>query len=213
VTRRRGLLLVALYIALIAGGALLGHGLLGLVAFEVRPSNEAQVHAMIMASTFAYIVSSALPFVPGAEIGLGLMMMLGWRICFLAYVSTVAALSLAYLIGRLIPSRVLAAAFAHVCLHRAQRLVREMESLDADARVAVLAERAPRKIVPVLLRHRYLALGVAFNLPGNTLLGGGGGIDLAAGMSGLYPFTTYLAIVGISVAPVPLVFLLGGRLS
>ena len=66
-------------------------------------------------------------------------------------------------------------------------------------------------MVPVLLRHRYLALGVAFNLPGNTLLGGGGGIALAAGMSGLYPLLAYVAVVAIAVAPVPLLVLLGAE--
>lgn len=58
--------------------------------------------------------------------------------------------------------------------------------------------------MPRLLRHRYLALAVALNLPGNTLLGGGGGIALMAGLSGLYPMPAYLTTVAIAVAPVPL---------
>jgi hypothetical protein len=45
---------------------------------------------------------------------------------------------------------------------------------------------------------------VALNLPGNTLLGGGGGIALMAGLSGLYPMPAYLTTVAIAVAPVPL---------
>lgn len=210
-TRRRGLLL-ALYVALIAGGALLGHSLLDLVAIDVRPSNEAQVHAMIVTASAAYILASMIPFVPGAEIGLGLMMMLGSGICFLVYLSTVVALSLAYLIGRLVPARATASAFAFFGLSRARDLVLELEPLGAEQRLELLTARAPRRIIPVLLRHRYLALGVAFNLPGNTLLGGGGGIALAAGMSGLYPLSAYLVIVAIAVAPVPLIVLFGGKL-
>jgi hypothetical protein len=42
--------------------------------------------------------------------------------------------------------------------------------------------------------------------------GGGGGIGLTAGMSGLYPVATYLIIVAIAVAPVPLIILLSGKL-
>jgi hypothetical protein len=53
-------------------------------------------------------------------------------------------------------------------------------------------------------------LALAFNLPGNTLLGGGGGIALAAGMSGLYRPVAYLATVVLAVAPVPLLFLITG---
>jgi hypothetical protein len=211
VTYRRGLLLLALYLALIAGGALVGRWLLGWVVIDVRPSNEAGVHAMIMTSSAVYVVASAIPFVPGAEIGLGLMMILGPGICLLVYLSTVAALSLAYLIGRLVPARATAAVFAFFGLQRARNLVLEMAPLSGDERLLLLTARAPRRIVPFLLRHRFLALGVAFNLPGNTLLGGGGGIALAAGMSGLYPVVTYLAVLAIAVAPVPLLIALGGK--
>lgn len=208
----RRLLLVALYVGLVAGGALIGHWLFALVDFDVRPSNEARVHAMIMTATAAYVVASTIPFVPGAEIGLGLMMILGSGIALLVYASTVVALTLAYLVGRLVPARATAAAFAFFGLQRARGLVLQLAPLDAGARVALLSARAPRRVVPVLLRHRYLALGVAFNLPGNTLLGGGGGIALAAGMSGLYPPLAYVAIVAIAVAPVPLLVLLGAKL-
>lgn len=208
----RGLLLLALYVALVAGGALIGRWLFDIFALDVRPSNESQVHAMIMASTAAYIATSVIPFVPGAEIGLGLMMMLGPSICFLVYLSTILALALAYLIGRLVPARATAAMFAFFGLKRAEELMLQMEPLDADERLKLLTARAPRRIVPILLRHRYLALALAFNLPGNTLLGGGGGIGLAAGMSGLYPVATYLIIVAIAVAPVPLIILLSGKL-
>jgi len=55
------------------------------------------------------------------------------------------------------------------------------------------------------LRHRYLALAVLFNLPGNMLIGGGGGIALIAGMSGLYRSTNYFITVTLAVAPVPLI--------
>jgi len=208
----RGLLLLALYVALVAGGVLIGSWLLHIFAFDVRPSNESQVHAMIMASTAAYIAASVIPFVPGAEIGLGLMMMLGPAICFLVYLSTIVALALAYLIGRLVPARAIAAVFAFFGLKRAEELVLQLEPLDADERLKLLTARAPRGIVPILLRHRYLALALALNLPGNTLLGGGGGIGLTAGMSGLYPVTTYLITVAVAVAPVPVIVLLGGKL-
>jgi hypothetical protein len=63
-------------------------------------------------------------------------------------------------------------------------------------------------MVSKLVRHRYLALAFALNLPGNSLIGGGGGIALSAGMSGLYPMPAYLASVAVAVAPVPLLIAL-----
>ena len=207
----RGLVvLIAIYAGLLVGGLLLGRWFTELVAFDVRPHTEPQAHTMIMTATAVYILVSAAPFVPGAEIGLGLMALLGSGIVPLVYLSTVLALSLAYLIGRLIPVSVTAAGFGMLGLRRARDLVLQLAPLDNDARLKLLTASAPRRIVPFLLRHRYVMLALAFNLPGNTLLGGGGGIALAAGMSGLYKPVAYLATVVLAVAPVPLLFLITG---
>lgn len=211
-TRRRGLLLLPLYVGLLVSGWLAGDWLLGLVSMDVRPSNEPQVHAMIMSATAAYILASAIPFVPGAEIGFGLIMALGPNIILLVYVSMVVALQLSYVLGRFVPAQVSAGMFHFLGLGRARDLVLQMAPLDADARLALLTARAPRRIIPVLLRHRYLALAVVLNLPGNTLIGGGGGIALVAGMSGLYRFPAYLLTVMLAVAPVPLFFWFTGRM-
>ncbi|HSS63594.1 MAG TPA: hypothetical protein VLS27_04110 [Gammaproteobacteria bacterium] len=208
--RRRRLLLLALYATLIVGGVVTGRWLMELVAFELRPSNEPQMHALLMAATAAYVLASAIPFVPGAEIGLALMLVLGPTTVILVYVSMVLALTLAYLVGRLVPPRVIASAFHFFRLERARKLVIECAPLDIEKRLALMMERAPRRIVPFLLRHRYITLALAFNLPGNTLIGGGGGIALAAGMSGIYPFGAFVTVVMLAVAPVPLLLALTG---
>lgn len=208
----RRLVLLAIYLGLLGLGLLLGRWFLDLIVLDIRPSTEAQVHAMIMATLAAYVLASMIPFVPGAEIGLGLMLVGGAGLAWLVYASMVAALTMAYLIGRLVPARAIAAAFAYFGFARAAALVREVEPLDGRARLALLTARAPARVIPLLLRHRYLALAVAFNLPGNTLVGGGGGIALVAGMSGLYPLAAYLLTVALAVAPVPLLFFLGARL-
>ena len=53
---------------------------------------------------------------------------------------------------------------------------------------------APRRLVPWLTRHRAITLIVLINLPGNTLLGGGGGIALVTGLSKLMPVKQFLAL-------------------
>ncbi len=210
VRRRRRLLLLALYAALIVGGIFFGRWLMELLEFELRPSNEPRLHALLLAAIAAYVVASAIPFVPGAEIGLALMLMLGPTTAGLVYMSMVFALTLAYLVGRMVPPHVIAMTFEFFHLVRARKLVLDCAPLDVNQRLALMTERAPRRIVPFLLRHRYITLALAFNLPGNTLIGGGGGIALAAGMSGIYPLGAFLAIVMLAVAPVPLLLGLTG---
>ena len=59
-----------------------------------------------------------------------------------------------------------------------------------------------------MTRHRYLATMVLLNMPGNSLVGGGGGIAFVCGMSGKFSLAGFAAAVAIAVAPVPLLFLL-----
>ncbi|MDZ7749907.1 MAG: hypothetical protein U5K43_14780 [Halofilum sp. (in: g-proteobacteria)] len=209
--RRRLLILAAIYLGLVLGGILAGQGLLELVHLDLRPSTEARVHRMIMGATGLYIAASAVPFVPGAEIGLALIMALGPAIALLVYVSMVAALLLTYLVGRFVPARVTAGLFHLLGLARARALVLRMAPLDPDARLALLIQHAPPRIVPFLLRHRYVAFAVALNTPGNTLLGGGGGLALAAGMSGLFRLPAYVLTVVLAVAPIPLFVVVTGQ--
>jgi hypothetical protein len=129
----------------------------------------------------------------------------------LIYLATVAALTLSYLIGRLVPVHLIASLFRYLGQHRAEGLVRRLEPLNARQRLETLISQAPKRIVPTLLKHRYIAIAVALNVPGNAIIGGGGGIALLAGISGLFTFPRYLAIVSLAVLPVPLAVMLMGN--
>jgi hypothetical protein len=135
-------------------------------------------------------------------------MLLGPDIAPVVYIATVAALTLSYGVGRLVPERLLARAFTSLGLARAGRLVEELQSLPTEARVAGLVSRLNGGFAERLLRHRHLTLAIAFNVPGNNLIGGGGGISLAAGMSRLVTFPGFLLTVAIGTSPVPLAILL-----
>lgn len=155
-----------------------------------------------------YALLLSLPFVPGVELGWALMLLLGVEGVIGAYLATLAGLSLSYALGSRIPPEVIARLLRWLHLYRAATWLGRLESLDAAQRLDLLIARAPARIVPQLLRHRYLALAVAFNLPGNTLLGGGGGIGLLAGLSRLFTWPEYMLTVSLAVAPVPLLMLL-----
>lgn len=62
----------------------------------------------------------------------------------------------------------------------------------------------PFRWVAWLLRWLQLHRAEQFVL---SIIGGGGGIALLAGMSGIYSFAGYLATVAIAISPVPLIFL------
>lgn len=209
-SRRRWLLLGGLYFCLIVGGLLFGQWLTEQAVLDVRPSNAPGLHKMVMLTTMVYVAAAAIPFVPGAEIGFMLIIALGAPIIPLVYTSMVAALFVAFIVGRFVPARAIAAAFELFGLRKARNLVLQMAPLGAHERLALLTARAPTRVIPFLLRHRHIALAVILNIPGNSFLGGGGGIAMVAGMSGLYSIPTFALTVLLAVAPIPLLILLSG---
>ncbi len=80
-----------------------------------------------------------------------------------------------------------------------------------DRAVSLMLDRSPKRFFPFLLRHRYLALMAAVNLPGNIVIGGGGGIALIAGLSRLFFPSVFVLTVAIAISPVPLAWLMFGE--
>jgi hypothetical protein len=177
---------------------------------HVMPSNEQQVHRAIMLGSLAYVILLAVPFVPGAEIGIAMLTAFGGAIAPLVYAATVLAMMLAYVVGRFLPIMMLARLFALLRLQRAEALITRAAALTPDARLQMLLDGSPPGAVALSLRYRYLALGLALNIPGNVVIGGGGGIMMLAGLSGLFaPLPTFLT-VAIAVSPVPIFVLMMG---
>jgi len=176
----------------------------------IMPINEQQVHRAVMLGTVAYIGLLALPFVPGAEIGIAMLTAFGAAIAPLVYAATVVSMMLAYTVGRLLPIALLARLLAFLRMRRAADLVTRAAPLAREARLGLLLDGAPPRMLDLAVRHRYIALALSVNIPGNAVIGGGGGIMLVAGMSGLFtPLPTLLAIA-LAVAPVPLAIMVFG---
>jgi len=207
----RVLCVLVFYALLVYAGQMASEWALDRLEMDLSPAKQAMIHQMVLAAAALYILLLALPFMPGVEIGLGLMIMLGPDICFLVYLSTVIALLLSFGIGRLLPTPAIIAAFEWVGLTRARDLATRIAQLPADERLAFLMTRVPVRFLSFFLRHRYLALALMLNLPGNAFIGGGGGIALMAGISRLFGPTAFLLTVVLAVAPFPLIyFLMGG---
>lgn len=177
---------------------------------QIRPDNEQQVHRAIMLGSVAYIGLLALPFVPGAEIGLAMLAAFGPAIAPLIYVATVASMTLAYTVGRFLPIGALERLLTLLRMRRAAALVARAAPLSAEERLAILLDGQSKRALGLALRYRYIALAVAVNTPGNSLIGGGGGIMMMAGMSGIFSPLATLLTVAIAVSPVPLAVLFLG---
>ena len=201
---------VVCLIALLLAANILARDYMEVLHFPIRPGNEDAVHRTIMVSAVLYALLLAVPFVPGAEIGVGLLVMLGAPIALLVYLCTVAGLSLSFILGRLIPLSVLARLAKDIKLERTSNLLKSIEPLSKKERLSYLTSNAPKRFLPLLLRYRYLALAVALNIPGNYLIGGGGGIALFAGVSRLYSVPGFLITILLSAAPVPVAVMFFG---
>lgn len=202
---------LAVIVAVLAGASYAGKWLMGQFDPHLTPASEPMIHRMIMTAMAVYVLLMMLPFVPGVEIGLGLMVMFGAKIAPLVYLATVLALTLAFLIGRLVPQRSIARVFDLMRLKRASEMLNRLEPLDSQQRLEFLLQHASVRVIPFLLRHRFVALAVALNLPGNALVGGGGGICLVAGFSRLFTLRHYVLTVSLAVLPVPLAILFIGN--
>lgn len=163
------------------------------------------IGVLVIASVYA--LALALPFVPGVELGLLIIALFGIEGAAVAYGATVAALSVAFAAGRLVPEAVIRTA-----LTRAGMTVAP-DQLDTKMRGVVLRERSAtqwfERLGGVILQHRYLALAVCLNFPGNSVLGGGGGLAVLSGMSRRFDWRGFVLTVALATAPLPLLVLTG----
>ena len=198
-------LIVGFLVVLNYGGSLVVEQ----INFQLWPEHEHLMVTVLWVAIVVYVLWMALPFVPGIELGLALMIMLGTRGIVLVYFCTLMSLSLSFTIGRLIPLNSFARFLGWLHLYKARDLVLQLEPLNSDEKLDFLLRSAPSKIIPFLVKHRYLMIAIALNLPGNALIGGGGGIGLISGMSRLYPFPKYILLVSLAITPLPLLLLAG----
>ena len=163
---------------------------------------------VLIGGAIIYVLLLSLPFVPGVELGLLLMCVFGKEGIVFVYFATIAGLSLAFLIGRLLPkrwveSRLQKLGFSQTCDNPADEIDGMLDNLSHNRKFCQNRFRS------FLSKYRYLAIAVLFNAPGNYLIGGGGGISLACGISRSISWKWFLLTVVLAVSPVPLLAFLG----
>lgn len=162
----------------------------------------AQISVLVLALAL-YALLIAMPFVPGIEIGVTLLVLQGAAIAPFVYAATCLGLGLAFLAGRVLPYAWLHGVFQDLRLRKACELLDQVAALSPERRLALLRSRLPAWLGPYVVNYRYLALAGALNLPGNSVIGGGGGLCLIAGLSRLYSPRATLLTIACAAAPVP----------
>lgn len=174
---------------------------------QIWPSHIEAIDRAVLVSVILYIVLMATPFLPGIELGMALMAMLGPKGVMMVYICTLVALTVSFAFGRFFPAHVLVRLLYWLRLRRAAALLERFNATAPARRLEFLGENAGRSM-PVLLKHRYLLVALLLNVPGNVVIGGGGGIAMIAGMSRVYSFSVFLPVVSVAILPGPILFVL-----
>ena len=183
-------------------------GELGVAIELVKMAKSHFGRDVLIAGGILYVLLLSLPFVPGVELGLLLMCVFGKEGIVFVYVLTVAGLSLAFLVGQSLPKRWI--------ISWLQKLGSSQPCADHCDEIGEMLDQSKfgqkfrqHRLGSYVLRYRYLALALLFNLPGNYLLGGGGGIALACGASRCLPRRQFLLTVVLATSPVPILAFFG----
>lgn len=175
--------------------------------------SDAAARAMVgllVTVMIGYALLLAIPFVPGVEIGIAVLVLQGPSAAPIVYVATAAGMFLAFAIGQYAPYSRLIQFCNDLALVRVADLLARIEQTPSQQRLDQMQDRLPRWLAPVFCNYRYVTLGLAINLPGNIALGGGGGIMMAGGLSRLFQTRFTVLTILIATLPVPLsVWLMG----
>ena len=196
------LCLIVFWVSLLVLGHQLSHQSLHELQGVLTSTNNDLGFITLVLSGIAYLLILALPFVPGVELGLLIMVFFGREGIIAAYLATVGGLCLAYAAASLLPSKV------------TSRWLSQTGLADAagDPGAAISSKISGglfRRIGNFLAKHRYLTLAACLNLPGNSALGGGGGIAFLCGLSNQFNWRNFTLTITLATAPIPLLVIMG----
>ncbi|MEM6610625.1 MAG: hypothetical protein AAF689_18855, partial [Pseudomonadota bacterium] len=179
-------------------------------AMTQAEENDSLMIGLFTALLLAYALLIAVPFMPGIEIGVSLLLLKGAAIAPVVYCATLLGLLIAFAAGRYLPYTWLHSLLADLRLKSACHLVDRLAPMTREERLAHLTDRAPNWLKPLIGPWRYPMLAALINIPGNAVIGGGGGIAFTAGFSRLFRPSWTALTLALAVAPVPLMVWLWG---
>lgn len=140
---------------------------------------------VVLVTAALYALALAVPFLPAVELGWMVMAALGTPGILAIWMATPLGLLIAFVVGQNLRDWPVL-----------QRLRARLDNAFQTATDNSLRSRLLRFADRYLAAHPYWVLAVLVNLPGNWVIGGGGGIGLLAGASGLYhPVRFFLVLI------------------
>ncbi|UCH73858.1 MAG: hypothetical protein JSU82_16310 [Rhodospirillales bacterium] len=204
----RAIIATLIWVALIVFGHYLSH----LEVVEIRETlaslRESMGMGALVASAVTLAILLGLPFVPSVEMGLLMMTVFGRDGAVAAWLATISGLSLAYAAGRYMPVEWVGHWLARHGLTNTSAPT-EQSALARFVRQTRLGTTRTGRLAAFLLRHRYLLFALLINMPGNSVLGGGGGIALISGFTRLYRWPWFVVTIALASLPIPLLVFLG----
>ncbi len=198
-------------LALIVVVVFIAHQLISWIMTEAEDTkNTPLLIGITCLVLLAYIMLISIPFVPGIEIALSLMVIRGPDVVPWVYIATILGLFLSFLAGQYLSYGYLHGVFSDLRMKRACALLEKVQPLSRTDRLDLLKHKLPKVLRPMLLDGRYALIALVLNVPGNALIGGGGGILFVAGLSRLFSVCGMIITLMIAVAPIPIAILVFG---
>jgi hypothetical protein len=145
-----------------------------------------------------YSLILMMPFMPGIEIGIMIMLLFGQAGVVGAWLATVVGLSLAFLLG--------------AYFKRSAPLQKLLGGLDQLKQPTVEPSWRQEWLsygASLMASHPYLSVALLINIPGNMLIGGGGGIALCAGALSTMQVHRFALTVALASSLIPFLMLTG----
>ncbi len=171
------------------------------------------LNAFLVFVWLAYVLLLAVPFVPGTEVGVSLLVAHGAQAAPFVYLGTISGLMLAFFMGTALSSKIASRLFERVGLKKTSAFIKGTGYLDQRQRLKRMQAALPVWAVRTVVGHPSLVLAALLNLPGNSVIGGGGGIAVLSGAGGVFGPLRFFLTIALATAPVPiLVYVFGAGL-
>lgn len=154
-----------------------------------------------------YIFLLSIPFFPGVELAWLLIMLFGKEAVIMIYIFTICGLSLSFAFGRRFEKSWFTSGLDIQALEiqfneRFEKIKRKVNELLPSAFLTFKPKNSR-------LKPQYFILALLINLPGNTIIGGGGGIALLCGLNRSFSWKGFIATIALAISPLPILLFLG----
>lgn len=177
------------------------------LSFPLEWARERLGWKMVVIAGIIYAILLSIPFFPGVELAWLVILLFGKQAAPVFYVFTILGLCWSFFVGRWLERSWLTARFdldalKSVFSHRIDTLQWKVSQLIPTG----LRAKAPTHLIT---RPRYIILAILVNLPGNSIIGGGGGIAFMCGANRAFNWKGFILTIALAVSPVPILIITG----